>query len=495
MCGRCGGGVNRRQFVRLLALAGLALGSAAGWPSAVGRLQGPTAHLTGQVRDRRSGIPLPWVIVRASPWGGLATTDRAGRYSLALPPGTYTLTVMAAGYQRLTLPAVELAEGQVLSLDLALDPAPQRTGQVPEQLPPDLIPPPPLPGPTIAAALPPTIRVRLPDGRLQELPLEEYVKGVVPSEMPATWPLEALKAQAVAARSYAVAYVQRYGEICTTESCQVYDPDKRTAQSDRAVDETRGIVLTFNDQVVLAYYSSTCGGHTDMWSSAPWTRWVRDDGTGENTDLSSEAAARTFYTGQPPSFSFCQPSPRYRWTVRWERAQLEAVIAYWLADYAATAPGAVSPAFAAGTPLGELREVRIVRRQPSGTVAEFEIATTQGTWRVASPSGTGLRWVLRPWPASGNVADALLLNSAKVVVDLQRDQSGRLVAVQALGGGWGHGAGLCQWGAKGMAEQGWAFDRILRYYYQGITLTPLSPVRYPRVLFVPRLYQRGVDRP
>lgn len=122
--------------------------------------------------------------------------------------------------------------------------------------------------------IPSTLRVQLRNGRVEEMPLEEYLKGVVPAEMGLQKPLEALKAQAIAARSYAVStrrHARDNFDVCTTVHCQVWKPDKRYADADHAVDETLGWVVTYGGQIVGAHFFGHCDGHTrnseEVWSS------------------------------------------------------------------------------------------------------------------------------------------------------------------------------------------------------------------------------------
>jgi len=118
------------------------------------------------------------------------------------------------------------------------------------------------------------IRILLPSGKVKIMELEDYLLRVVPAEMPASWPVDALKAQAVAARTYAVQKIMRGGkhklegaDVCTRSHCQNYleRPPKEQHSIDaisRAVTETAGIILTYNDQVIDAVYHSSCGGYT-----------------------------------------------------------------------------------------------------------------------------------------------------------------------------------------------------------------------------------------
>jgi len=127
-------------------------------------------------------------------------------------------------------------------------------------------------------------------------PLDEYLLGIY--EMPEDWPLEALKAQAVAARSYALAYTNNgAGEICTTQSCQVWKPQSKTGRWKQAVEDTKGEVMTYGGKVIKAWYSSTDGGYTftsgDVWggSTKGWTKRLRDADGGINNfaDLNQKA--------------------------------------------------------------------------------------------------------------------------------------------------------------------------------------------------------------
>ncbi|MBU1326603.1 SpoIID/LytB domain-containing protein [Patescibacteria group bacterium] len=117
-----------------------------------------------------------------------------------------------------------------------------------------------------------------------ERSLDEYLLGIY--EMPENWDMNALKAQAVAARSYALAYTNNgQGEICTTQACQVWKPDKKTGQWKQAVEQTKGEVMVNGGQVIKAWYSSTDGGYTftsgDVWGGdKAWTKRLRDT-TGE----------------------------------------------------------------------------------------------------------------------------------------------------------------------------------------------------------------------
>ncbi len=124
-----------------------------------------------------------------------------------------------------------------------------------------------------ALNIPETVLLQLADGQVEEMPVEEYLKGVVPSEMGLQKPVEALKAQAIAARSFAVTtrrHAREGFDLCTTTHCQVWKPKNRYPDSDRAVDETAGQVATLSNRIVATPYFGHCDGRTrnseEVWS-------------------------------------------------------------------------------------------------------------------------------------------------------------------------------------------------------------------------------------
>jgi peptidoglycan hydrolase-like amidase len=132
--------------------------------------------------------------------------------------------------------------------------------------------------------VPETIKVLLQDGTVETMDMEEYLKGVVPAEMPRSWPKEALKAQAVAARCYAAKaakdprHPNEGADVCTTTHCQAWR-DETARETDQAVDETRGIVAVYEGSIINAFFFSHCNGHTrnseDVWvQMLPYCRSV-----------------------------------------------------------------------------------------------------------------------------------------------------------------------------------------------------------------------------
>ncbi|MHB1132727.1 MAG: SpoIID/LytB domain-containing protein [Chloroflexota bacterium] len=311
-------------------------------------------------------------------------------------------------------------------------------------------------------------------------PLERYLYGVLPVEMPTDYGLEALKAQAVAARCYAASKWNGSAvSLCDSTHCQVYyGYSVEQAASNDAVNATRGVVATVGGQVINAMYHAICGGHTEhndnvytTGSPVSYLRGVRCYDDGSWADLSQEGSAATFWQGAPASFCDWSTS-LYRWTRSWDRDTLAAIIN----THLPTVPSSHRPQSFSGD-VGELYELRAVQRGVSGKIRQLRIVNRAGaSWDVYSDYW--IRHVLRSSVGSG------LQFSSNLVFTHSRASDGALLSVVAYGGGWGHGVGLCQRGARGMASRGYDFAAILRHYYSGITLNvgpsaPPAPLPQP----------------
>jgi stage II sporulation protein D len=243
--------------------------------------------------------------------------------------------------------------------------------------------------------------------------LEHYLYSVVGSEMPTSWPIEALKAQSVAARSYVLYHRQRSRnpnfDVGSTTAWQVYGGlEQEAASTQTAVEGTRGQVLTYNGQVIEAVFHSASGGHTenveDIWSQPiPYLRAVQDFDAG---------------------------SPVYQWGVNFS-----------LREFGQRVPG-----------IGNLVAAVPVRTTPRGRIVEMRLEGDAGS-RVVS--GNDLR-------------RALNLRSTLFSVAIAGTQ------VQISGRGFGHGVGLSQWGAHNLAQQGYTYQQILGHYYQGVQLSQIQ---------------------
>ncbi len=274
------------------------------------------------------------------------------------------------------------------------------------------------------------------------LDLERYLRGVVPMEIgvrPAA-EVEAVKAQAVAARTYAIGNLGKSAargfDFYAGTQDQVYGGAAREdSVANRAVAETRGEIVTYQDQPILAYYSSTCGGRTaaieDAW---PWRAPL--------PYLKSESD-RIPGTDR----SYCDISNRFRWTERWTGEELRGVLGKTLPDYT----GGSGPA------AGPVGEVALDGVNGSDRVALLRLRVGGTT---AAVRGDSVRWVLRPAGGKGLLNSSMLFS---VNADVRGDT---VTALEVGGGGWGHGIGMCQWGAIGRARAGQSYRTILGAYYR-----------------------------
>jgi stage II sporulation protein D len=271
--------------------------------------------------------------------------------------------------------------------------------------------------------------------------MENYLLGVVPYEIGRVGPelLEAAKAQAVAARTYAVRYLGRREalgfDVFATVQDQVYGGFEGEHEPvSRAVRETAGEIITYAGEPIEAFYHSTCAGQTaaieEVWPEAPRPYLVSvvdvNPATGEAFDVTSN---------------------RFRWTQRWTAEELRDIFNRTLAD---SLPAGVRD-------VGELRNFEILERTASGRIARMRITTSAATVHVGRDR---IRWIFLT--QAGNI-----LNSSKFDVRLVMDGSGRVSEVIAEGMGWGHGIGMCQVGAMGRARVGQDYRQILQTYYQG----------------------------
>ena len=282
---------------------------------------------------------------------------------------------------------------------------------------------------------------------VNRLPLEDYLRGVVPLEIgnrPAG-ERAAAEAQAVAARSYALARLRGASagaagwELRAGTIDQVYGgADAEREVCDAAVAGTAGLVLTYAGRLVNTPYHSTCGGNTaeptEVWKARGEPHLQRVSDRMPGTDR-----------------CWCDPAPRFAWTRRLEQAELGRVLRKHLGEVASVPAGGV----------GVVRELRVEETTGSGRVAALTIVADRGLYRLR---GNEIRAVLRT-PAGE------MLNSTYFTVQRPPAARGESPAVATLvGRGYGHGVGMCQWGAIGRARAGQDYRAILRTYYPGTSV-------------------------
>lgn len=303
--------------------------------------------------------------------------------------------------------------------------------------------------------------------------LQEYLKGVVPNEMPIRFGLEALKAQAVAARNYVLTpRVQAYDEFSVVDSVssQVYfGANTESDLSTQAVMETDGVVALYDNELILSLYSSTAGGYTESYAyafsdpntkqfpsvSKPYLIAVPDREDFEPLD--SEEKAKEFYTSRIPSNDI--ESPYYRWKKEWAVGELENILKKTMVAQSKT--GFINPIFTEKDSLGQIKDIKVMKRGTSGKVIELDLMTTKGCYRISKE--LVIRRVFQK--------DGISLPSANLVFEKKLDNNGNVVDIIAYGGGYGHGVGMSQFGAGYMANKlKQPYYNILRHYYSGISL-------------------------
>jgi stage II sporulation protein D len=252
---------------------------------------------------------------------------------------------------------------------------------------------------------------------VNELPLEDYLVGLINCEISSQWPMEAVKAQAVVARTYAVYQKEaRKNSVYDLESTvidQVYNGcEIEDSRAKRGVMETAGEVLTYNDGVIQAFYHSNCGGHTEsaenVWGfPLPYLQGV--------------------------DCSYCLAAHSAKWEQTLPLYRIESLLRN------------------SGLQISGLSDIRTGRRNKSGRLVELFLDCVNG---VQTISAVNFR----------KAVGYTLIKSTNFEV--------RITGGDAIfnGNGYGHGVGLCQWGAKHRAAEGFDYREILVYYYPGVRL-------------------------
>jgi stage II sporulation protein D len=259
---------------------------------------------------------------------------------------------------------------------------------------------------------------------VNELPLEEYVVGVLRAEAGEKWPLEALRAQAVVARTYAayhrtIAGSKPYHIIASTAHQQYFGRVPPASPVWGAVRETTGQVLLWEGDVFPAFYHTESGGYTE--------------------DPRTVFAARNMPALKPVRCEFSAGSPHYYWALDVRLADLAEILRR------------------SDVGVGSVVAIDVSERTPSLRASVVTVHGTRGSVRLR---GNDFRRMMG--------YDTFKSTLFAVAVDTQ--------VARFSGRGYGHGVGMCQWGAKGMAEQGHTARQILEFYYPGTTLGTLDRV-------------------
>ena len=286
---------------------------------------------------------------------------------------------------------------------------------------------------------------------VNELPLEQYLCAVVPSEMPSSYPKEALKAQAVCARTYAVVQMQAQkrkdlgAQVDDSVSFQVYGNSQETESSNEAVKATEGEILLNQGMPITAYYFSTSHGKT-------------------STDEVWEASAPSAYL-KSVACTYDASEPWFQWQTEISMEKL--------LENAKNMYGEIS----------KVQGLEIKETGEGDAVLNLALQTDQGMREIRSEYD--IRSLLAP---SGNpvirqdgssVKGGTLLPSAYFTLEESRGGDGNLQGYKIVGGGYGHGVGMSQNGAKGMAQAGKSYQEILSYFYQEVELGNVQDVVNP----------------
>jgi len=273
--------------------------------------------------------------------------------------------------------------------------------------------------------------------------LEEYLYSVIPSEMPSDWPKEALKAQAVASRTQALKKLGRHKEegfdFCSQVHCQVYTGvEAETEQTRQAVDETRGIILVYEDKPIDAIYSSNCGGHTQDnifgdKKDIPYLKGRPDMLEEKKISFPLSPIDLEDWLKNPPEGILCDiNNSNFRWVRIYSYEEMKEMLSKF-------------------KDLGEIKKIIITKRNKSGHISEIKIIGTNNTYFLEKE--------LEIRNTLGG------LRSSMFKIEVKKDLQGHPEKFIFYGGGFGHGVGMCQQGAYGLANRGKDYKEILRHYF------------------------------
>jgi len=258
------------------------------------------------------------------------------------------------------------------------------------------------------------------------LKIEKYLSSVVGSEMPAKWPLEALKAQAIASRTYALKQKgNSLYDIDSTQKNQVYNGlESITHKTSRAVRSTRSLVLTYKNKLISALFHSSSGGMTensqDVWKNEyPYLSSVKD---------------------------FDKNNPKLRWQKKFSSEELQKIF----------------------PKIGGIKKIEILNITNTGRVKNVKIVGKYGSDQI---SGVDIR---KRMNLKSTFMRFKFIEDKKYITDNDNSNIPIEKKLIVLGQGSGHGVGMSQWGARYMASKGQKAERILKHFYKGVRIKPFS---------------------
>jgi SpoIID/LytB domain protein len=296
---------------------------------------------------------------------------------------------------------------------------------------------------------------------VNQVPIEMYLRGVVPHEIGADAPYGAVEAQTIIARTYALRNLRRFVadnyELCADTHCQVYKGLGDTSPlADRAIAATSGKVLTYNNELVDALYSSTTGGITapfgDVWNGVerPYLKAVVDSPNSvwnlSQKSLADEQNFRQFMNLKQGFNETGKDAFRWRYTSTLEQ----------MTDFLQRYFKKTNPPLANFT---RIVQMQVVKRSPAGRILKLAVQTDKGVIEIDKNE---VRSAFEP-PLSTFFYLEPISDANKI-----------LKGYAFVGGGFGHGVGLSQYGSHNLANLGWSGEQILSFYYPGTQIQPLS---------------------
>jgi stage II sporulation protein D len=274
--------------------------------------------------------------------------------------------------------------------------------------------------------------------------VEDYLKGVVPAEIGKLRDeeIEALKAQAIAARTYSLSRLGQYESSGYDLEASVVDQVYNGVEGEiplvnEAIKDTKGRVLVYGKKLIHAYYHANCGGRTEyierVWDKPPESYLIPVDDN-----------------------DFCSWAKNYNWEETWRKEDLERNLTLFLDSCEVLPPGG----------FGNLVDLVVKERSPSGRIELLDVVTDSGTYPIYRDK---IRWALKRGSDHN-----LILPSTLFDLEIQRGFDNSIQWVTAKGHGNGHGVGMCQTGAIGMARKGYTYKEILAHYYPSAKIVKRS---------------------
>lgn len=319
--------------------------------------------------------------------------------------------------------------------------------------------------------------------------MQNYLRGVVSNEMPVSFGLEALKAQSVAARNYAqnAQINPNYDVVDSTASQVYYGANSYKDIADVAVFQTKGIYALYNEKPITALYFSTSTGITDDWEDIFGTGiysgkhpYLKSRYDLDNEPLKSERDVEKFLSKKDNGLD-CN-SPKFRWEYEFDRVELEETLHSTLQQQSKL--GFVSPNYDGDIKLEGLKEIKPLKRTPAGKITEIEIKSKTGDYKIKTQ--LAIRRVLKKNNAMMPSTAFFVEPSKKEETLLNEDEGSGIISFfdsssegkypksfRFVGGGFGHGVGMSQYGASALAKLGKKYPEILKHYYTDIVISTM----------------------